>query len=529
MPGTGADGKPPDEGATGGEHHERQGRATRTMTEIFEDLNSSSKELETGVKELTPSFMKTRDREALHTRKLELETQIGIYKREYAELNLQQLNSANQTILAKQKSGVETNEGVIKKFFEDAAAIDKEVEDAHKLVDELRDAYELIKQEKQELTPEFLETISLQDLQRKKNQNDREYYSYLKAYLKLKQKYLPDDSLNEMLTNKADLEKIEPELAQIIKDNIKLKQANAGKENGNTDDNSPKGTNLNPPPNPASGPSNELLSKEPNSNLSQETSGNENQEPDSHAQALQALTDRITTLCSSRESDMEAAHQQIMELRQQLEQATLKDQINDNDDGNDIVVGAAQHSETQQNEAGKSDFITEVKGTSLKIDSVSVPFFDGTLEEWEPFKEMFDTLVGSNTRLSKVMKFYELRSHLQGAALETIKGYQLIGSNYDNAWADLRKRYDHSEEIVDEYLLKFLKVPAIQHKANFSLLRAIIDVTNQMLRALPGFGLHVEHWDPFVNLVLKTKLDETTRGEWKQKRIRNEVNPLKNS
>ena len=56
-----------------------------------------------------------------------------------------------------------------------------------------------------------------------------------------------------------------------------------------------------------------------------------------------------------------------------------------------------------------------------------------------------------------------------------------------------------------------MEIPAIIHKPTFSKVRAIIDGAKQMLRALPTLGVNVKHWDPFVNLIIITKLDEDTR------------------
>lgn len=107
--------------------------------------------------------------------------------------------------------------------------------------------------------------------------------------------------------------------------------------------------------------------------------------------------------------------------------------------------------------------------------------------------------------------------------METIKGYQLIGENYEAAWNDLKKRYDRKEETIQEYIRKFLETPAIMFRANQNRLRAIIDAANQMMRALPGMGCEVSNWDPFILLIITAKLDEATRLEWKQKMGRKET------
>lgn len=154
---------------------------------------------------------------------------------------------------------------------------------------------------------------------------------------------------------------------------------------------------------------------------------------------------------------------------------------------------------------------------TLKLDTISLPYFSGDLTEWISFRDFFEHLIDKNKQISDTVKFHQLRSHLRGTAFDTIKGYQLIGTNYASAWADLKKRYDRRDDMIQEYIRRFLEVAAILHKPTFTRIRAIIDGTNQMLRALPSLGIDVRNWDPFVTLIIITKLDEDTRQEWKQR------------
>lgn len=152
----------------------------------------------------------------------------------------------------------------------------------------------------------------------------------------------------------------------------------------------------------------------------------------------------------------------------------------------------------------------------LRLETVQLPTFNGDLTEWIGFKDIFTSFVHENPQMNDTLKFHQLRSKLRGAALDTIRGYQMNGTNYAAAWEDLKKRYDRTDNLIQEYIRKFLEVPAIMQKANLPRLRAIVDATNQMVRALPSLGADVQRWDPFITLIVTTKLDEETRAEWKQ-------------
>lgn len=152
----------------------------------------------------------------------------------------------------------------------------------------------------------------------------------------------------------------------------------------------------------------------------------------------------------------------------------------------------------------------------IKLETIQIPTFSGNLSEWISFKDIFITYIHNNPRLNNTLKFHQLRSKLRGQALDTVKGYQITGLNYHAAWQDLERRYDQTDELVQEYIRKFLEVPSIIGRANLPRLRTIVDATNQMIRALPSLGADVHNWGPFICLIITTKLDEETRMDWRK-------------
>lgn len=176
---------------------------------------------------------------------------------------------------------------------------------------------------------------------------------------------------------------------------------------------------------------------------------------------------------------------------------------------------AKTHVQIRTNNSSEDEATTQVKANiQFKLDRVELPMFDGDLTEWNSFKEIFTVLIHDNDQISKLLKLHQLKSHLRGAALETIRGYQLTGSNYTPAWTDLNQRYNKTDDIIHEYIRKFIETPVLQHHAPAQRIQAIINGTNQMMRALPGVGIEVGNWDPFISFVILSKLDEATRRDW---------------
>lgn len=115
-----------------------------------------------------------------------------------------------------------------------------------------------------------------------------------------------------------------------------------------------------------------------------------------------------------------------------------------------------------------------------------------------------------------------MRTLLKGQALDAIRGFQITGANYDAAWSLLTKRYDRTDELVEEYIRKFFEVKPLEPKANVTAIRKIIDYTNQMLRALPSLDADVKNWDPIVNLIVCSKLNDDLRSDWTKQKVTRE-------
>lgn len=147
---------------------------------------------------------------------------------------------------------------------------------------------------------------------------------------------------------------------------------------------------------------------------------------------------------------------------------------------------------------------------------IKIPHFDGKrLEDWVPFKSAFVRFVHNSPYLDNLSKLAHLLQHISGEAKDTISGFPFQENQYQGVWTVLNKRYNREDYIVEETIAKLLKLPGLRGQVTSEKLSSILNVTNQMLRTLPTFGIDVTSWDPILKHILIDKFDDELRADWK--------------
>lgn len=150
----------------------------------------------------------------------------------------------------------------------------------------------------------------------------------------------------------------------------------------------------------------------------------------------------------------------------------------------------------------------------LKCDKMELSVFSGDYTTWISFKDEFLQLVHNNTRLSEMVKFHLLKTHLKNVALDAINGFKPCAADYQAAWAALMQRYNNDHRIVTEYIKKFFELPDLGSNPSNAQFLTMINKTNQLVRVLPQFGYDVSSWDPILMFCLLSRLDIRHVGKW---------------
>lgn len=149
----------------------------------------------------------------------------------------------------------------------------------------------------------------------------------------------------------------------------------------------------------------------------------------------------------------------------------------------------------------------------IKLPAINLPTFSGAYEEWQPFEDLFTSLVHNNKALSEVQKLHYLKICITGEASNTIKHFQIIKNNYGPAWESLRNRYNHKRLIINAILKRFTSIRKIT-TTQASSLKLLIDNTKECLNGLNTIGINTDTWDPIIIFILVQKLDQETHKDW---------------
>lgn len=462
----------------------------KTTGDYIRALNTNSTQLKESLGTLTPNYMNTSDRETLNARLLELEKLKKSYDLDYQNFDKSSLPVDTITALVKQGTNTDLYISQIRNIFGNTKYAKNDA-----FVEELEGKYGKLEKTKADITSDFVKNASLLDLQTKKSEYDSLFDSYMTTYNSISFSDLSTDQQTQVPIQKANAEAMSTSMSTYLDEQIKSKEPTPPKIDIPT-----------PKPDEAKSVELQKVIDKLNDDLAKEKS--------SHATELQAVSSQLQTLQTTSSKEKQESDEKLKSLEQKLEEKSKRQVIVPKVEPgfSDIMYQRDQDVAETVDEGNQRTVVT------LKLDSIKVPTFNGDLTEWEEFKGLFEYLIHNSTRISNTVKFNELRNHLKGIAFDTIKGYAINGTNYSAAWADLKKRFDRKEDLIDEYIRRFLNVEEIRQRATFTNIRIIVDTTNQMIRALPGLGISVSQWDPFINFVLSTKLDRETGHEWVQKR-----------
>ncbi|XP_055590340.1 uncharacterized protein LOC129742466 [Uranotaenia lowii] len=151
----------------------------------------------------------------------------------------------------------------------------------------------------------------------------------------------------------------------------------------------------------------------------------------------------------------------------------------------------------------------------IRLPDVKLPVFNGSLDQWLNFHDLFLSLVHSSGDLSNIQKFYYLRSSLSGDALKLIQTIAISASNYPVAWNLLVEHFQNPSRLKQTYVDSLFEFSQLK-KESASDLHSLVERFEANVRILKQLGEKTEYWDVLLIRMLSIRLDPTTRRDWEE-------------
>lgn len=184
-------------------------------------------------------------------------------------------------------------------------------------------------------------------------------------------------------------------------------------------------------------------------------------------------------------------------------------------------------SQTVNTVKSETSFQTNSLNPIVNLPPLNIPNFSGKYDEYLQFKDSFNALIESNQELSKVQKFYYLKSALKGEAADIILNLTITETNYDIAWQLITDRYENKRIIINTHIKALIDYPIIQ-KESATCLRNLINNFNRNYGALIKLDPILASSNTILVYLVTSKLDFNTKKSWESNSSAGDIPNIKN-
>ncbi|XP_033229620.1 uncharacterized protein LOC117181162 [Belonocnema kinseyi] len=185
-----------------------------------------------------------------------------------------------------------------------------------------------------------------------------------------------------------------------------------------------------------------------------------------------------------------------------------------NSSGNSVVTNSGTDGRQSTSSAAKH---------KLKLPSITVPPFDGKVENWLSFKNAFTEHIHKRDDLTDLGRYQCLQSALQGEVKEKLKLFPVSADNYAKAWTHLEKVYGNWRLQISRHLTILLSLPK-QDVKNPKSLEILADKAILNYESLKSLGVTISQ--EIIVQILQERLLTDTKYDWDKSLKRDEFPTL---
>ncbi|XP_055633439.1 uncharacterized protein LOC129773811 [Toxorhynchites rutilus septentrionalis] len=151
----------------------------------------------------------------------------------------------------------------------------------------------------------------------------------------------------------------------------------------------------------------------------------------------------------------------------------------------------------------------------VRLPQISLPSFNGDIDEWLSFRDLFTSLIHYKTELPAVEKFHYLKGCLQGEPKSLIDPLKITTANYQIAWEMLLKRFDNSKQLRKRQVQALFHLPTLTRES-VSELHTLLEGFERVVKNLDQVVEPEDYKDLLLVHILTARLDPVTRRGWEE-------------
>nr|CAI5839513.1 unnamed protein product [Callosobruchus analis] len=231
-------------------------------------------------------------------------------------------------------------------------------------------------------------------------------------------------------------------------------------------------------------------------------------------QKFSDVQDQIEAICDDNDLDREYNEREKFENNYYSVIAAAKKLLKDNEPAQPCDRSS---SGSQSNQVSSHDHPLQ----GVKLPTINLPTFDGNLQNWLEFRDIYESLIHKNESISNIQKFHYMRASLSHEPAQLIKGIEFSLNNYELAWDLLVQRYNNDKMLIQNHIKNIFNLEPMAKESSKNI-RNLLDCLTKNMRALGQLQLPVQQWDIPIVYLISTKLDNATAREWETLKSKNE-------
>jgi len=241
------------------------------------------------------------------------------------------------------------------------------------------------------------------------------------------------------------------------------------------------------------------------------------------------IGEQAVSLLEFRQEELPQINRKFDDIQSQIELIAIDDTVEAETERNNFeelyfmirsqmqeIIKADKASNTSAHNASQ---ISSSSGHRNQLAPIPLPSFDGNIQEWSSFFDIFRAIVHEGNDYSDAQKFYYLRSCLQGQALDLVRSIPINDGNYSVVVERHKQRYDNPSLVIQSHIRSLLECPRIE-EPSASALQELYSHVSTHVAALSALDQPIEHWDAWLITIVTGRLDRSTRHGW-QLHLRN--------